>query len=79
MNVACEPPFGVCHVVAAGSRTEGVVGAPLTAVSDSRCLRHSSPADARAADGERGGAAGGKHGCLLATRATFEEVRLLSL
>ncbi len=31
------------------------VGAPLMAVSDSRCLRHSSPAVARAADGERGG------------------------
>ena len=50
------------------------VGAPLMAVSDSRCLRHSSPADARAADGERGGAAGGKHGCLFATRASFQEV-----
>ena len=47
------------------------------AVSDSRCLRRSSPAVARAADGERGGAAGGKHGCLFATRATFDEVSWL--
>ena len=47
------------------------VGAPLVAVSDSRCLRHGSPAIARAADGERGGASGSRAARLLAARGLF--------